>query len=270
MAQNWWDAAPVVDAQGAGPKARPDWGPGALGMPDGSVVRYGPKGGVTILKKASEASATGAPVVEMTEGQARDGFNAKRMTRAGQRTTELEAGGFDPGLARIAKIPNPIPFTKGDGFSLPIKDKRSYESAEMEWADAMLRLTTGAAATKEEVAANVKTYFPQFGDSADVRKEKAAKRAAVEKDALFRGGPGSTPSANALGAVVDLSKGQSRNALARGALYRDPYGNIRRNENGDRGNPKIDPITGRNIVDASPGPARPKPASGGYKIISVE
>lgn len=56
---------------------------------------------------------------------------------------------------------------------------------------------------------------------------------------------------------IDLSKGQSRNVLAPGTFYNDPYGNLRRNDNGDRGNPKIDPATGRQIMD---GPAKGRPS----------
>lgn len=36
---------------------------------------------------------------------------------------------------------------------------------------------------------------------------------------------------------IDLSGGQSRTSIPRGAYYRDPQGNIRRNDNSDRGNP---------------------------------
>lgn len=39
----------------------------------------------------------------------------------------------------------------------------------------------------------------------------------------------------------DLSKGQSRQEIPLGALYRDPQGNIRRNDNYDRGNPILTP-----------------------------
>ena len=60
----------------------------------------------------------------------------------------------------------------------------------------------------------------------------------------------------------DLSGGGSRNALPRGAYYRDPQGNLRRNDNADRGNPIIEKGRGR----ASPG----RTNSGGFKILSVE
>jgi len=39
----------------------------------------------------------------------------------------------------------------------------------------------------------------------------------------------------------DLSGGESRAALPKGAIYRDPQGNLRRNDNGDAGNPILPP-----------------------------
>lgn len=37
----------------------------------------------------------------------------------------------------------------------------------------------------------------------------------------------------------DMSGGQSRSSIPRGAYYKDPRGNLRRNDNGDRGNPIV-------------------------------
>jgi hypothetical protein len=37
----------------------------------------------------------------------------------------------------------------------------------------------------------------------------------------------------------DLSEGQTRTSLPKGAFYKDPWGNIRKNMNGDKGNPKV-------------------------------
>lgn len=59
----------------------------------------------------------------------------------------------------------------------------------------------------------------------------------------------------------DLSGGQSRTTVPIGAMYRDPEGNIRRNDNGDAGNPIIVPV--RKPVAASvaaTAPRKPAPA----------
>lgn len=49
-----------------------------------------------------------------------------------------------------------------------------------------------------------------------------------------------------------------RATMPRGAFYRDPQGNLRRNDNGMRGNP---------IIEKG---AKPKAATSGYKVLSVE
>ena len=53
----------------------------------------------------------------------------------------------------------------------------------------------------------------------------------------------------------DLSGGQSRQAIPQAAFYRDPWGNVRRNDNGDSGNPKFNPKTRAQIEDAT----KPRP-----------
>jgi hypothetical protein len=127
----------------------------------------------------------------LTDGQAKDGFNAKRMTGAAEIVEPLEAKGFDYGAAKLTP-----------GFVPGLDDKRKYESAQLEWSDSLIRLTTGAAATKPEIESALKTYFPVTGDSPEVRKQKAAMRARVQADALARAGPGARPSQNPLAAAA--------------------------------------------------------------------
>lgn len=53
------------------------------------------------------------------------------------------------------------------------------------------------------------------------------------KQLLERSYPGLTPDN-----PIDLSNGQSRTQVPKGSWYKDPYGNVRRNDNMDKGNPK--------------------------------
>jgi hypothetical protein len=48
--------------------------------------------------------------------------------------------------------------------------------AQEQWSESFLRFKTGAAATEDEVKRNVRTYFPQPGDSRDVLLQKARMR----------------------------------------------------------------------------------------------
>lgn len=161
----------VAEAQAQGPIAAPEWGDNAVRMPDGSIVATGPKGGRTVLKKAD----VGSEDVQMPEGKTKTAFNASRMTGALSYTEELEGTGFDPSLAK-------------PGGATWQEDSRAYNAAASEWADAMIRQTTGAAATKEEVDRNVQTYFAQPGDTIRVRQQKAEMRKRVTRDLLSLGG----------------------------------------------------------------------------------
>jgi hypothetical protein len=46
----------------------------------------------------------------------------------------------------------------------------------------------------------------------------------------------------------DLSSGESRSTIPKGGYYRDPEGNLRRNDNGDAGNPIIKPAKATNAL----------------------
>jgi hypothetical protein len=136
--------------------------------------------GNPIYSNVRDPSAGGAG--SMTEGQAKDGFNAGRLTTAGARLRQFEEDGFDFGASAIT------------GGQLR-GDFRAYEAAALEWTDSMLRLTTGAQAPEPEVRAQMRTYFPQPGDDENVRRQKAEMRAQAEAAAIVRAGPGYRPPA---------------------------------------------------------------------------
>lgn len=124
----------------------------------------------TFELESKKAGVTGAP--KLTEAQAKDMLNAQRLARAGKVTADLELAGYNPTMS--------ISDTKA----------RQYKAAKREFADAVLRSTTGAAATKDEIANAEKMYFPEFGDGPDVRLQKSEMRAAFVQDMFSRAGPG--------------------------------------------------------------------------------
>jgi hypothetical protein len=73
--------------------------------------------------------------------------------------------------------------------------------------------------------------------------------------------PGLTPET-----AVDLSGGQSRTTIPKGAYYRDPQGNIRRNDNLDAGNPIMRPANGRKAATSGlPPPPKRGEVRDGYR-----
>lgn len=57
--------------------------------------------------------------------------------------------------------------------------------AQEQWAESFLRFKTGAAATKDEVILNIRTFFPQPGDKAEVIAQKKRMREQAVKDISF-------------------------------------------------------------------------------------
>lgn len=79
---------------------------------------------------------------------------------------------------------------------------------------------------------------------ADFYAEFAAKNGTLNgAEQAFRG----TIGLGSMESPYDLSQGQSRAPIPRAAYYRDPQGNLRRNDNADRGNPIIKPGRGPGI-----------------------
>ena len=64
--------------------------------------------------------------------------------------------------------------------------------AQEQWSESFLRFKTGAAATKNEVILNVRTFFPQPGDSADVIQQKQRMRQQAVQDIAFAAGQKAT------------------------------------------------------------------------------
>lgn len=58
---------------------------------------------------------------------------------------------------------------------------QQYQTLAGQWAEGALRIATGAAATQPEIERNVKTYFPQPGDTPDTVALKSQMRAAYQR-----------------------------------------------------------------------------------------
>lgn len=151
-----------------------------------------------------------------TEAQAKDAFNASRMRGAAQVIAKLEADkSFNPTLS-------------GPGAAVGGAKSRQYESAQLEWADALLRSTTGAAATKQEIENTARTYFPQPLDSPAVVAQKAARRREVQTDLARRAGPaGANVGSVASQGPVRVNTPEEARALPPGTQFVTPDGRVK-------------------------------------------
>lgn len=189
MAANWWEQDEVVET---GPKAAPAWGPGAVELPDGSVVRYGPRGGTTILKKSSAAAPGSVPDLTQDQGQAQT--YGRLMSQAERSYQRALSEGYDPGSFRnaTASVLEGLPFGGLDGLGTLVRDPVGDRArqAELQWSDAQLKAMSGAAAPEPEVKRNVKTFFPRPGENVrDISQQKTLARREGFEGARLRAGP---------------------------------------------------------------------------------
>lgn len=268
MAENWWDAAPVVAAP-KGPKPRPDWGPGAVEMPDGSVVRYGSRGGTTILSKGGGGAADGT-LGDVREFEANAAARATLMDAGQEGYNRALSEKYDPSTPRnaFASAVEQVPWV-GPFAADVVRDKVSERAraAELQFTDGALRTTSGANAPEPEVRRASRQYFRQPGESEAGSSEKNVLRQRFRDQAVrIAGAAYIDPRApGGVSNPIDLSSGASRAGIPKGAYYRDPQGNIRRNDNGDRGNPIFQPA---NALAPKARPAASRPAAPGVKDMS--
>lgn len=256
-----------------GPKPRPDWGPGAVENPDGSVVRYGPKGGLTVLSKGGGGAADGT-LGDVREFEANAAARATLMDAGQDVYRKARAEGYNPGSVRnaVANVAEGV-WGVGPGLADVIRDKPSERgrAAELQFVDGALRTTSGANAPEPEVRRASRQYFRQPGESPAVEREREALRQRFRDQAVRIAGSAYIDP-NAAGGQnnpMDLSAGQPRSTIPKGSYYRDPKGNVRRNDNGDKGNPIINPAA-RPVDRFRTNPAAPRKASTGYTILKVE
>jgi len=116
-----------------------------------------------------------------TESQAKSQTFYSQMTTANQELDNVGKQGYDP-----TKITTQIETSlAGTPFSAAVSPKaQQARQAQEQWAESFLRVKTGAAATQGEVDRNVRTFFPQVGDSPQVIEQKARARKQAEKDVL--------------------------------------------------------------------------------------
>lgn len=171
---NWWEEDEVVEA---GPKSRPDWGPGAVELPDGSVIRYGPRGGSTVLKRASGDAPGATP--ELREFEINAAGRATLMDEGLREYERAVADGYNPGSVKnvVARGAEDI-WKVGPYIADVIRDDAAERgrSAELQFTDGALRTTSGANAPEPEVVRANRAYFRQPGESAAVEPNKSQIR----------------------------------------------------------------------------------------------
>ncbi len=252
-----WVVQGQATPQGSTP--RPEYGANAYEAPDGSVLIPTKSGGVQVLKGGQSVGA---------ETRARLALSLDPAIEAQRNLAneELGTGGVrgNPFSNNwIARAAEAIPFDGGAAArALGGDDYQRYEQAARTYEASILPIFSGASVTESEAKRMIRADLPQVGDSPEILARKARNRDLRLQEAAKlmgrRGGIGT------LDDPVDLSGGQSRTTIQQGAYYRDPQGNIRRNDNADRGNPIFKRAQGNMALKAKSAQTR------GFRILGVE
>lgn len=113
---------------------------------------------------------------EFTDTQTQAGGYAGRMAEAEARINGVVGENFNPGGGSGAKDK----VLQSGGLAtnwMRSKEGQVYEQAQHDWVRAKLRKESGAVIADEEMEREIKTYFPQPGDSKEVIAAKAKSRA---------------------------------------------------------------------------------------------
>lgn len=115
------------------------------------------------------------PKDDAPEAQLKAAGYADRMRKAGAILSTQAASG-KPGLIEAGiggKLPTAANVTRSP-------ERQQYFQAAEDWVRAKLRQESGAVIADEEMAREIRTYFPMIGDSPQVIAQKAAARATAE------------------------------------------------------------------------------------------
>ena len=129
----------------------------------------------------------------------------------------------DAQIAKQTGATEPRPFSSATPRVMKPQERKRVEDAELEFLDAALTLSTGAAYTKEQLQGALQSYFPQYGDDELTIAEKTARRLNLTDSARLAAGkaaalvPSTSPYLNALPAAGGAAR-----------LVRDPVTGVYR------------------------------------------
>jgi hypothetical protein len=153
------------------------------------VAATGPNGEPVFLRFPKDSGPPIAvpgymPPEKPTEAEAKAATFFQQMDAASTYVDSVERS-FDP-----SRLSSQIDIRLAGGATNPLSsaEAQKYRQAQEQWSEAFLRVKTGAAATQDEVDRNIRTFFPQIGDSKAVVDQKRQARKKAEQDVRAMGG----------------------------------------------------------------------------------
>jgi hypothetical protein len=143
---------------------------------------------VPIMVNGQRAGPARSATDHLTEQEAKGTLFYRQMKSANDEIDKVVGQNFDTsklGSQVAARMAN----SDWTNWLAPEKAQRYAQSTE-QWAEAYLRLKTGAATNSGEIKRNARAFFPQPGDSAEVIEQKNRMRRQAESDVSVVAGRG--------------------------------------------------------------------------------
>lgn len=187
--QSSWEQAGPIDVSS-------EWGSGARQLPNGTIERVGPRGGVTQIGTAEGSRGASDDVGKLTEAQGKAVLYGSMMAGGERDYQDARRRGYNPGSFRnqVADFADLIPF---DGGAIPrlIRDDVSDSGvqAERRFTEANLRQLSGAAVTPSEVTRTVAINFDRGNDALTDQRQRTRAETYRGTRATAGSGAGAIP-----------------------------------------------------------------------------
>lgn len=150
---------------------------------------FDPRTGQVSPATSPQGTPVTPPPPKLTEGQGAAAGFLFRMNEAEKILTPIEAEGKQPGFVSAATGSIPLVGSVAQNL-VSGADAQKYRQAQADWVRAKLRKESGAVIGPQEFQDEIKTYFPQPGDSAQVIEQKRISRLNAQKQFEMMAGPG--------------------------------------------------------------------------------
>lgn len=162
------------------------YGAGARQLPNGTIERVGPRGGVTKIASAAGGGGQSSGLVG-AEARSRYQMGIGPITESVRATAREEAKGGNPlnkdwGAVMLDGIGIDLP---GDNDIRPLgwlaklvggQDYQNYTQALATYESSLMPIMSGSAVTASEAQRMIRADFPQLGDSEETIRRKASNR----------------------------------------------------------------------------------------------
>lgn len=166
---------------------RPDYGANHFQLPNGDIVRQGPRGSQTTIENFGGAGGgSGGGALVSADQRGRYAIGADPLLRAEQNLAREEAGGNPLNRDWGAVALNSIDLDpRGDSSFRPFaplaniwggQDYQNAQQALSTYEASLMPIQSGASVTASEAARQIRADFPAVGDSEETLRRKAANR----------------------------------------------------------------------------------------------